>query len=58
MKAIVKAIFEINVSDWNKDENLTKKQRIKRIKEDLSDFSIFMSHFDYENFKKVDVKIK
>ena len=30
MKAIVKAIFEINVSDWNKDENLTKNQKNQR----------------------------
>lgn len=58
MKAIVTTTFEIDVTDWSKDEGLTKNQRIEKIKEDLHDFSVFMPHFEYENFKDVTVKIK
>lgn len=57
MKAIVKATFEIDVTDWSKDEGKTKAQRIKAIKEDLSDFSVFMPNFEYSNFKDVEVII-
>lgn len=59
MKAIIKAEFEIDVDDWSKGEGLSKEQRIKKITEDLSDFSVFMSHCsDYNNFKSVEVFIK
>ena len=57
MKAIATAKFEIDVSDWSKDEGLTNKQRIKQIQTDLEDFSVFMLHFTYENFKDIKVTI-
>jgi len=58
MKAIITTKFEINVDDWYEDEGLTKKEKIVKLKEELSDFSVFMLHFEYDNLKDVDVKIK
>lgn len=58
MKALVTATFEIDVTDWNKGEGLSLAQRKKKIEEDLEDFSVFMPHFDYEKFRKVEVKLK
>jgi len=59
MRAIITAEFEIDVDDWSKGEGLNKSQRIKKIIEDLSDFSVFMPHCsDYNNFKSVEVFIK
>lgn len=58
MKAIFKPEFEIDVSEWYLGEGLTKKQRIKKIKEDLEDFSVFMLHAEYTNFIKVSVDLK
>lgn len=58
MKAIIIATFEVDVSDWYEDERLNKKEKIKKLKEDLSDFSVFMPQFDYESLKDVEVIIK
>jgi hypothetical protein len=57
MKAIIKPVFEIDVSDWYEDERLTKKEKIAKLKEDLSDFSVFMIHCDYEALKDIKVII-
>jgi hypothetical protein len=57
MKAIIKPVFEIDVSDWYEDERLTKKEKIAKLKEDLSDFSVFMIHCDYEVLKDIKVII-
>jgi hypothetical protein len=58
MKAIIKPTFVIDVTDWLKNEKLTKKQKIAFLKEELSDFSLFMVHATYERFKDVKVEIK
>jgi len=58
MKAIIKPTFEIEVGDWYEDERLTKKERIAKLQEDLSDFSVFMIHCDYEALKDIKVIIK
>ena len=57
MKAIITTTFEVDVDGWFDEDELTKEQRIKKLKEDLSDFSVFMQHFEYENLKDVNVKI-
>lgn len=57
MKAIIKPVFEIDVSDWYEDERLTKKEKVEKLKEDLSDFSVFMLHAEYSNLKDVDVEV-
>ena len=57
MKAKVTATFEIDVTDWYSDERLTKKEKQEKLIEDLSDFSVFMPHFEWKSFKDVDVKI-
>lgn len=58
MKTIIKPTFEIDTSDWYEGERLTKKEKIKKLKEDLSDFSVFMLHCDYEALKDVEVEVK
>lgn len=58
MKAVIKTRFEIDVSDWYGDERLTKKEKVQKLEEDLSDYSVFMLHFTYESLKDVDVFIK
>ena len=55
MKAIVTAVFEIDVSEWFADEGLTKKQRLKRIEEELADYSVLMENADYKNFSYSEV---
>lgn len=42
MKATFTATFEVDVTDWFQGEGMTKKQRIKKIEENLEDYSIFM----------------
>lgn len=58
MKAIIKPTFEIEVGDWYEDERLTNKEKIAKLQEDLSDFSVFMIHCDYEALKDIKVVIK
>jgi len=58
MKAIIKPTYEIDVSEWYEDEGLTNKEKIEQLKEDLSDFSVFMLHCDYQALKDVEVDIK
>ena len=58
MKAIFKPTFEIDVTDWYAGERLTKKEKIEKLKEELSDFSVFMVHADYGNLKKIEVDVK
>ena len=57
--ARIKPIFEIDITDWN-DENEPKDKMVRRLKEELADYSVFMqSHISaYKNLKKVDVEIK
>lgn len=57
MKAIIKPIYEVDVSDWYMDERLTKKEKIAKLKEELADFSVFMLHCDYKALMDVDVRI-
>lgn len=57
MKVIVRPTFEIEVSDWYEGERLTEEEKIIKLKEELSDFSVFMLHFDYENLQDVDVEV-
>lgn len=58
MKAIIKATFELDVTDWYADEKLTKSEKRAKLEEDLSDFSVFMPNFQYKDFKDVQVIIK
>ena len=57
MKAMVTVQFEVECSDWYEGERFTREQRKKKIKEDLEDYSCFMIHLTYENFKDVEVEI-
>jgi len=57
MKAIVTAKFEFDVTDWYEDEKLTLKQKEKQLKEDLSDFSVFMPLAEYNTLKDVNVDV-
>ena len=57
MKALVTATFEIDVTDWYEDERLTKTEKTERLKEELSDFSVFMPLFEYRDLKDVEVKV-
>lgn len=56
MKIQVDLIYELDVSDWYEDEKLTKKQKLRRLEEDLSDISVHCNHCNYETLK--DCKIK
>lgn len=58
MKAMITAKFEIDVSDWNTDENLSVKENKEKIIEDLSDYSVFMPMCDYKKLKSVEVVLK
>lgn len=58
MKAVFKPTFEIDVTDWFKDERLTKVEKIERLKEELSDYSVFMLHAQYEALKDIEVAVK
>lgn len=57
MKAIIKPVFEIDVSDWYKGERLTTKEKIQKLQEELSDFSVFMIHCHYEALQDIDIDI-
>lgn len=57
MKAIVKAEFLFDVTEWFKDEGLTKQQRIDKIEEELSDFSVFMPLSSYDHFEGAEVEV-
>ena len=58
MKAIIKPVFEIDVTDWYEDDRLTKKEKIEKLKEELEDFSVFMPQCEYSNLKGVKIEIK
>ncbi len=58
MKAIVTATFEIDVTDWYSDEGLSIDRKTRLLKDDLEDFSVFMPHFEYKNFKDVKIVLK
>ena len=57
-KAIIKPTFEIDITDWN-DENEPKSKMCNRLKEELADYSVFMRNHisSYENLTDVEVKI-
>lgn len=58
MKAFITPTFEVDVTDWYEDERLTLQEKIEKLKEDLSDYSVFMAHCDYKALKNVEVDIE
>lgn len=55
--AKVKPEYSFDVTDWN-DENEPKSKMVKRIKEELSDISVFSIHCDYESLQNVSIEIE
>ena len=51
MTAEITAVFEIDVTDWIKEDGQ------KHVVEELHDFSVFIPMFEYSAFKKVSIKI-
>jgi len=49
--------FELDVTDWFEGERLTVQERRKKLKEDFSDFSVFMQHAEYRNLLDVTVQV-
>lgn len=56
MKIKVKLIYELDVSDWYEDEKLTKKQKLARLEEDLSDISVHCNHCNYDTLTGCEIK--
>lgn len=52
-----KPTFTIDVTNWYDGERLSVKERISKLKEDFSDFSIFMQHADYSALEDIQVEI-
>jgi uncharacterized protein YutD len=60
MKLVIKPVFEVEVhlSEYYQDEKLTKAEKISRIKEEWSDYSVFSPGCGYGDLKDVSVEIK
>lgn len=56
MKIQVKLIYNLDVSDWYEDERLTKKEKLQRLEEDLSDISVHCNHCTYETLVGAEIK--
>jgi len=56
--AYIKPVFKVDITDWN-DENEPKIKMVRRLKEELADYSVFMqSHIsNYKNLQDVEVEI-
>jgi len=48
MKIKVSLFYELDVTDWYEGEKLNKKQKLKKLEEDLSDISVHCRHCNYE----------
>jgi len=57
MTLLFKPTFKVDVTDWYADERLTPQEREKRLREDFSDFSVFMQHAEYSALEGVDIQI-
>lgn len=58
MKLTVQATFEIDITDWHLDSDETKADYYRNLKDDFYDYSVFMQHFNYDNFITAEVTIK
>ena len=57
MKVEVKLVYELDITDWYEDENLTKKEKLERFKEDIYDVSVHCNHCTYKTQTGCEVKL-
>jgi hypothetical protein len=56
MNIQIKLVYELNVDDWYEDEKLSKKAKLQRLQEDLSDISVHCKHCNYDTLVDCEVK--
>lgn len=55
MYAYVTPTFKIDVRDWFVYEGMPEDERVRRIQEDLQDYSVFMPKAEYQALQDVKV---
>ena len=56
--AYIQPTFKLDITDWN-DEGESKDKMVRRLREELADYSVFMQNHiaDYKNLEDVDVRV-
>lgn len=55
MRIQVKLIYELDADEWYEDEKLSKKEKLAKLQEDLSDISVHCQHCNYDTLMGCEV---